>query len=361
MTKVCLITGATGFIGQHLVSELVADGRKIVALGKTGEEYCTSVLNSQLIKISTAPALTPNTFEQNDVQLYFGDISEETFIQTVFGDIIKNNMEIEYVIHLAACATIQQAALQASQTWKTNYQGTQNILNQCLKYQKKYPTTFKSFFYASTDKVYGEGTQQTYHETDALNPIASPYDLSKAKADILVQKTAKENNFPAVIYRFCNVYGPGDYHKSRIIPGTLYRLIYTKEAPLLKVYRDSKGDFQHFYRDMIYVKDLTHAVKLLLHYLDAKENRLIGEVFNLGTENSYAMNDVMKEISICMGKTYTPTVEVVNTGEIKNQCMNYAKLHKLLGFKPKYTLSQGVKETVKWYLEYKEEINDKFS
>lgn len=361
MTKVCLITGATGFIGQNLVSELVAGGRKVIALGKANEKYCSSVLNDKPLKISTTPFLTPNTFLQNDVQFSFGDIADESFIQNVFSEIIKNGFEIEYVIHLAACATIQQAAQEEKQTWRINYLGTENVLKQSLKYQKKYPTTFKSFFYASTDKVYGEGTQQTYQETDVLNPLVSPYDQSKAKADILVQNTAKKNNFPAVIYRFCNVYGPGDYHKTRIIPGTLYRLIYTKDVPLLKVYRDSKGQVQSFYRDMIYVKDLTHAIHLLLKHLDTKKYSLIGEVFNLGTENSYAMNDVIKEISTCMDKIYNPAIEEINAGEIKNQCMNYAKLNKLLGFSPRYTLSKGIQETVKWYVERKEEINEWFA
>lgn len=360
MTKICLITGATGFIGQHLVSELVAHDRKIVALGQTDEKYCSAVLTDHRINISTNPALTPDTFLYNDVQLYFGDISNEAFIKKVFAEITKNHMEIEYVIHLAACATIQQAAKEAEKTWKTNYEGTENLLNQCLLYQKQFPKVFKSFFYASTDKVYGEGSRQTYHETDVLKPLMYPYDQSKAKADLLVQEQAKKHNFPAVIYRFCNVYGPGDYHKSRIIPGTLYRLMYNKGNPVLKVYRDSQNVIQSFYRDMIYVKDLTSAVNLLLQYLDVKENRLIGEVFNLGTDNSYAMNDVIKEIGWDIGKKQNLTIEEVKSGEIKKQCMNYTKLNKMLGFCPKYSLSQGIKETVKWYMQHKEEINDSF-
>lgn len=361
MTKICLITGATGFIGQHLVAELVTNGRKIIALGKANENYCPVVLTESHIKISPTPTLKPDTFLKNDVQLYFGEISDKSFIKKVFAEIAENNMEIEYVIHLAACATIQEAAKETEKTWKTNYEGTDNLLNQCLGYQKQYPSVFKSFFYASTDKVYGEGSKQSYHETDTLKPLAYPYDQSKAKADLLVQQKAKENDFPAVIYRFCNVYGPGDYHKSRIIPGTLYRLMYNKGVPVLRVYRNPDNIIKSFYRDMIYVKDLTHAIKLLLNDLDIKKHRFVGEVFNLGTENTYAMKDIIEKISLCVGKKQNPIIEEVKAGEIKNQCMNYAKLNKMLGFSPKYNLSEGIKETVKWYVKHKEDINDRFA
>lgn len=361
MIKACLVTGATGFIGQHLVSELITSGRKVIALGKDDEKCCFSVLKESPAKISMASVMTKDTFLKNNVQLYFGEISDSFFIKKVFTELTENNIELEYVIHLAACATIQQAAKEAEKTWKTNYEGTNNILNQCFMYQKQHPAVFKSFFHASTDKVYGEGSRQTYNETDILKPLNYPYDKSKAEADLLVQKKAKENNFPAVLYRFCNVYGPGDYHKSRIVPGTLYRLMYTSDVPLLKIYRDSYGIMKSFYRDMIYVKDLTRAVNLLLQYLDIKEHKLIGEVFNLGTGNSYAMNEIIEKINSYMNEKRNPLVEEVNSGEIKNQCMNYTKLNKMLGFSPKYDLSHGIEETVKWYLAHKEEINGQFS
>lgn len=360
--KICLITGATGFIGQHLVTELVSEGYKIIALGCPEDTYCTAIFNDSKIKISTSLPLSSNVFDNNDIELIFGEIGNQKFVADLFQTIEKNNMEISFVLHLAACATIQQALANAEKTWHTNYNGTVNMLEESVKYHQKYPHVFKGFFYASTDKVYGEGSRSSYHETDELKPLPYPYDQSKAKADALVRQTAKEKHFPAVLYRFCNVYGPGDYHKSRIVPGTLHRLLYKNEAPVLKVYPDLNGKSQSFYRDMIYIKDLTSAIKLLLHHLEIPEYRdkLLGEAFNLGTQNSYPMKEVIKKILDYSGSPLKAKEEMVAKGEIKQQCMDYAKLNKVLGFKPQYTLDKGIKETVAWYETHKGEINDKF-
>ncbi|MBQ2885748.1 MAG: NAD(P)-dependent oxidoreductase [Alphaproteobacteria bacterium] len=359
-TKVCLITGATGFIGQNIVAELISQKYKIIAISKPDEQYCPTIINENNIKINTMPNINKDIVKDYDMQLVFGDVSDKRFIEKLFKDIEKQNIEIEFVLHLAACATIQQAIQKEQEAWKTNFNGTENILKSSLQYQKKFPNKFKGFFYASTDKVYGEGSHQTYQETDKLKPLPYPYDQSKAKADELVRKIAKENNFPAVIYRFCNVYGPGDYHKSRIIPGTLYRLIYTKENPILRMYYNPQGNKKSFYRDMIYIKDLTKAISLLLEFLRKDNTKLIGEVFNLGTDNTYPMNEIINKISCYSKINREIKEELVEKGEIKNQCMNFSKLNKLLGFNPQYSLDKGIKETVDWYISHKGDINDSF-
>lgn len=360
--KVCVVTGATGFIGQHILSELVANKYKVIGIGKSEEIFCPEILNENKVKYIIKSEIDGALLQYYDVEIILGEISDKQFVEQIFNTIARNNLAIEFILHFAACATIQKAREDEKLTWKTNYDGTKNILINSLQYQKKSLNKIKGFFHASTDKVYGEGSLQTYQEADELKPLPYPYDMSKAKADELVRKVAKENNFPAIIYRFCNVYGPGDYHKSRIIPGTLYRLLYTQEQPVLKIYYDSRGKKQSFYRDMIYIKDLTRAVKLLLDYLKQSplSSNLIGEVFNLGTENTYPMQDVINKLKLYSRNNEKIKEEIVNSGEIKNQCMNYKKLQDLLGFKPQYSLDQGIKETVAWYTMHKGEIDDKF-
>ena len=360
-TKVCLVTGATGFIGQHVVVNLVKNNHKVIALGEKNDCYCPIILSESNLKISSSPTISSSTFLDNDVQLLFGEISDEKFIKQIFDKADSNGIDIEFILHLAATATIQQALKEKERTWKTNYEGTKNIVKHSLKYQKKSLNKLKGFFYASTDKVYGEGSLNTYNEKDILKPLPYPYDLSKAKADKFIRKIAKIYSFPAIIYRFCNVYGPGDYHKSRIIPGTIHRLMYTDQAPILRVYHDEEGKEQSFYRDMIYIKDLTNAIQLLLEHLKTKkDNSLYGEVFNLGTNNTYPMKDVIDKINIHAKTTRKAQVEIIKKGEIKKQCMNYQKLNQKFGFQPQYSLDKGIKETVNWYILHKGDINDVF-
>jgi len=360
--KICLITGATGFIGQHIIGELVAKGYKIIGIDRPDNLYCAAVLKDNQVRMALNVALDMKTFEKSDMILRFGDVADQKFMQNLFMEAEKNHIEINYVLHFAACATIQQALKEAEKTWQTNYHGTVNTLDCAVNYQLKHPETFYGFFYASTDKVYGEGSLLTYNETDVLKPLPYPYDESKAKADAWVRKIAKEKNFPAVIYRFCNVYGPGDYHESRIVPGTLHRVLHKKEAPILRMYRSQTGEAQSFYRDMIYVKDLTNAIALLLEHLKqpSLRQKLSGEAFNLGTNNSYPMKEVIDLLMNYSGSTLKTKEEVIEKGEIKKQCMNFEKLNQFFGFKPKYDLKKGLKETVLWYAEHKGEIDDKF-
>ena len=165
-----------------------------------------------------------------------------------------------------------------------------------------------------------------------------------------------------MVYRFCDVYGPGDYHASRIIPGTLYRVLHKREKPMLNVYKDSTGKLQSFYRDMIYIDDLTQAIVLLLKYMETKQNisEIIGEAFNLGTGHTYDMKPVIAKIMQELGSYAAIEENIVEKGEIKQQCMDYVKLKQKFGFEPQYSLDIGLQKTVRWYVEHMEDICEKF-
>lgn len=107
--KVCLVTGATGFIGQHMLAELAAAGRKVLALGKPEEVFCTAVLQDAGIRTAAAFPVSAAAFAKSDVQFCFGDVADGKFIESVFAAAEKGGMDIEFVLHFAACATIQKA------------------------------------------------------------------------------------------------------------------------------------------------------------------------------------------------------------------------------------------------------------
>ena len=188
--KVCLVTGATGFIGQHMLAELAAAGRKVLALGKPEEVFCTAVLRDAGIRTAAAFPVSAAAFAKSDVQFCFGDVAHGKFIESVFAAAEKGGMDIEFVLHFAACATIQKAQENGREAWRTNYDGTRNVLAAALRRWQRHDSSFRGFFYASTDKVYGEGSRSSYHESDELRPLSCPYDASKARADELVRSVA---------------------------------------------------------------------------------------------------------------------------------------------------------------------------
>lgn len=144
--KVCLVTGATGFIGQHMLAELAAAGRKVLALGKPEEVFCTAVLRDAGIRTAAAFPVSAAAFAKSDVQFCFGDVADEKFIESVFAAAEKGGMDIEFVLHFAACATIQKAQENGREAWRTNYDGTRNVLAAALRRWQRHDSSFRGFF-----------------------------------------------------------------------------------------------------------------------------------------------------------------------------------------------------------------------
>lgn len=100
--KVCLITGATGFVGQYILNELIASGRKVLALGDSEDAFSPLAANNRLIKATSALPISAAAFKEHNVQFCFGDIADISFLASIFNTAAKNGIEIEFVLHLAA-------------------------------------------------------------------------------------------------------------------------------------------------------------------------------------------------------------------------------------------------------------------
>ena len=118
--KVCLVTGAAGFIGQHLVSKLSGDGYNVIAIDKN-RDYLPLIFKENNIKIKET---TESNVSKGTVIFRYGDIADKDFIRGLFEDIEKCGSEIHFIFHLAACATIQEAIKEREKTYRTNYDGT---------------------------------------------------------------------------------------------------------------------------------------------------------------------------------------------------------------------------------------------
>ena len=107
--KVCLVTGAGGRLGQHIVAKLVENNQKVIALAEADETFSPDILKTHHIKINTALPVTKASFSKHDVQFCFGDLSDISFIASIFASVDKTNIEVEYVFHLTANSLIQKA------------------------------------------------------------------------------------------------------------------------------------------------------------------------------------------------------------------------------------------------------------
>lgn len=215
--------------------------------------------------------------------------------------------------------------------YQTNVMGTYNVIKACTKHN------VSKIIHMSTDEVYSalkEGEIRTFKETDDYNP-SSPYAISKALGDLMVRSYINHSNFPAIIVRSCNVYGPYQYPEKLISLNTTNLL----ENKKIKIY--GRGMQQ---REWIYISDFCNAFDTILN------KGTIGEIYNIATgtvlKNSIVANMICELMHVENGIEYIkdPRGNVHDFAYMSNA----SKLIKL-GWSPKVSFKDGLLMTINWY------------
>ncbi len=216
----------------------------------------------------------------------------------------------------------------------TNVRGTQVLMEVCRE------LNIPRYHQVSTDEVYGdlplERPDLFFTEKTPLH-ASSPYSASKAGADMLVMAYCRTFNFPATISRCSNNYGP--YHfPEKLIPLMIINALHDKPLP---VYGDGKN-----VRDWLYVEDHCRAIDLIIH------NGKIGQVYNVGGHNEMANIDIVKLICKELGKS-EDLIEFVEDrkGHDRRYAIDPTFIHDELGWLPETKFEDGIKKTIKWYVE----------
>jgi CDP-glucose 4,6-dehydratase len=200
---------------------------------------------------------------------------------------------------------------------------------------------------ASSDKAYGVQKVLPYTEDSPL--LGSyPYDASKACADIIARSYYTSFGLPIAVTRNANTYGGADLNFSRIIPDAICSILKNKEFVIR-----SDGTPE---RDYMYVKDAVNGYMVLAENLHRAEVK--GQAFNFGTGKPINVLELFKKIAFAIGKKETiPKVLGIAKNEIDRQFLGIDKVKKLLNWSPKYSLDDGLKETVGWYINNIDTIN----
>lgn len=309
------VTGCTGLLGSWLVTDLVAKGANITGLIRDWVPKSNLILQGSINKI-------------NSVR---GDVTDYFLIERIL-----NEYEVDTVFHLAAQTIVSIANQNPMSTFETNIKGTWNVLEACRRTK-----TVKRVIVASSDKAYGAHEILPYTEEAPLKGT-HPYDVSKSCADLLAFAYYNTYRLPVCATRCGNFYGGGDLNFNRIVPGTIRSALFN-ERPIIR----SDG---FFIRDYIYIRDAVDAYLLLAEKLE--ESKLQGEAFNFSNELQLTVLELTNKILGLMGREdLEPRLLNEAKGEIKHQYLSAGKAKNLLGWKPKYSLEDGLKETIDWYKE----------
>lgn len=314
--KKVLITGFEGFLGSNLTKVMVSSGAKIFGLD---------------IKVGRKDTLL-TTADYKKITVIKGSVANYTLLKNT---IIKNKINV--VFHLAAEAIVGKCNLNPLVTFSTNIKGTWMVLEACRNSK-----AIESIIIASSDKAYGTHKKLPYKE-DASLIGNHPYDMSKSCADLIAYTYFHTYNLPVAITRCGNIYGPGDFNFSRIVPDAI-RCALTGKTLLIR----SDGKFT---RDYVYVDDIVNGYIVLSEKLP--KLRLGGEAFNFSGENPITVIKLLNEIkkfNFCGNKL---NYKIMNTAkyEIKEQYLSAAKAMRVLGWKPKYNLGKGLKKTISYYID----------
>ena len=312
--RTAFVTGATGFVGAHIVRFLVERGAKAVCLQRD--------------------AVRTNSLDVFDLRRRVTVIQGAVEDYTLMARIL-NEYEIDAVFHLAAQALVGAANRSPLSTFESNIRGTYCLLEAC-----RVSETVKRIVVASSDKAYGSHKVLPYREDFALQGLY-PYDVSKTCTDLISQSFAHSYNLPVAVTRSANIYGPGDMNLSRIIPGTIMSVL-QNERPIIR----SDGSPV---RDFIFSDDIAEAYLLLAEKIDEAR----GEAFNFGSGDPVRMLDLVTQIVRLMGKEndLEPVVMLQTKieREIDAQYLSSEKIFKKFGWQPSTDLETGLKKTIDWY------------
>lgn len=312
-----LVTGGAGFIGSNFVFHMLKEH-------PTYRIVCLDALTYAGNLSTLEPVMDNPNFRFVKV-----DITDREAVDKLFEE-----EKFDFVVNFAAESHVDRSIEDPGIFLKTNILGTQVLLDSSRKYG------VKRFHQVSTDEVYGDlplDRKDLFFTEETPIHTSSPYSASKASADLLVQAYNRTFKLPITISRCSNNYGP--YHfPEKLIPLIISRALNDESLPVY-----GKGEN---IRDWLYVEDHCTAIDLILH--KGKE----GEVYNIGGHNEKTNLEVVKTILKELGKPESLITYVKDrAGHDMRYAIDPSKTRRELGWEPTTLFDEGIKKTIKWYLD----------
>jgi dTDP-glucose 4,6-dehydratase len=302
-----LVTGGAGFIGSEFVRQGVKAGKKVIVVDS----------------ITYAGDLERLKEVKGKIDFHQVDIANFKKLNAVVQQVRPS-----IIVNFAAETHVDRSILYAETAVRTNVMGTQAMVEAAKN------ADIKRFIHISTDEVYGDIEKGQFHETTPLNP-SSPYSAGKAAGDMLIRAYARTYQFPAIIIRPSNNYGPWQYPE-KFMPVMIYKIMKNEKIPVY-----GKG---HNVREWLYVSDCAAGVWKVL------EKGKVGEAYNIGSGNEQRNIDVVKKVLAVMNKS-EDLIEYVQDrpGHDIRYALNFSKIRKDIGWEPRISFDEGVEKTIAFY------------
>jgi len=303
-----LVTGGAGFIGSHIVEELLARGQSVRVL----DNFSSGKIDN----------LKPFI---KKIDLIKGDIRS-------YNTCVKATRGIGYILHQAALRSVPKSMKDPLSYNEVNINGTLNMLKSALQNKAK------NFVFASSSSVYGEVKRFPEKEDFIPQPI-SPYALSKLTGEHYCKIFSLHFGLPTVSLRYFNVFGPRqalDDEYAVVIPKFITCMLENKQPPIFGTGRQS--------RDFTYIQNVVQA-----NLLAAKNVKCSGQVFNVASGKDYKVLDLVIILNRIMKKKIKPVLLDKRSGDVFKTLADLSKSKKMLGFSPKIDFIKGLDLTVEYF------------
>jgi len=309
-----LVTGGAGFIGSNFIIYWLKKYPRDLIINLDKLTYAGNLENLKSVE------------KNSNYQFVKGDITNKKLVDSLM-------KKVDTVVHFAAESHVDRSILDPAPFIKTNIEGTYVLLEAALA------NKIKRFHHISTDEVFGSLPLNSKKKFNEKTPYAprSPYSASKAASDHLVRAYHITYNLPITISNCSNNFGPYQFPE-KLIPLAITNLLEGKKVP---IYGDGL-----YVRDWLYVEDHCRAIDLILH------KGKIGETYFIGGLTEDISNlEVIKKIIKMMGKDDS-MIEFVKDrpGHDRRYAIDWSKIKKELGWKPKYNFDTALKMTIDWYI-----------
>ena len=324
-----LITGGCGFIGTNLIAHLIKENPNIRI--RVLDNLSVGI-KENLSEIST--------FVEKDPSLLTSDSSLDSQLELVVRDIrdyqtcVKCCENIDVVVHLAATTGVTSSVENPRQDMEANIIGTFNLLEAARR------NRVRKFIFASSGAAIGE-CEPPIHEEMAPHPV-SPYGASKLAGEAYCSSCYCTFGIETIALRFGNVYGPGSSHKNSVVARFIRQAM---RGETLEIYGDGKQT-----RDFIYIGDLVKAILIA-----ASVNGIGGEVFQIATNAETTVSEMVDILIPILTDSGFKDVNVLHgeprLGDVQRNFSDTSKARKMLGWRPEVDISNGLKQTLEWFIQ----------
>ena len=317
-----LITGGAGFIGSSLIEELLKQGNKVVAIDNFCDFY------DKKIKENNIKELVKN----ENFKIYRKDIRDRQALKEIFDE---NNIDI--VMHLAAMAGVRPSIENPVLYQEVNCMGTQNILEEMKAHN------VKNLVMASSSSVYGNCKEVPFREDMIVDFAISPYAATKKANEVMTHVYHKLFDMNVIMLRFFTVYGPKQRPDLAINKFTRLML----EGKKIPMFGDGTTS-----RDYTFIDDIVDGIIKSCNYV--LENKNVYEILNLGNSSPVSLKEMINTIGQAL--EIKPDIEQLpmQPGDVERTYADISKAKSLIGYEPKTTFEQGIKNFVNWYKKNRE-------